>query len=194
MITLVLVRHGQTDWNAEGRWQGQADPPLNEHGKEQARETARHQRELGLAAQYSAALYSSDLRRALETAHIIGAETGLAVISDARLREINLGQWQGMLSTQIQAQYPNEFKQWHTSPLSMRAPGGESIPELAARVLQAVNEMMARHPGQRVGVVSHELPIAVILCRSAGLGLDHLRDLIPPTGAWQQVILKEMLT
>jgi broad specificity phosphatase PhoE len=188
VTTCVLIRHGQTDWNVQGRWQGQADPPLNDRGREQAHHIAEYQSQLGFKA-----LYSSDLRRALETAQIIGAELGLAVTPEPRLREINLGQWQGMLSTDIEAQYPDEFRRWHEQPLSAQPPGGEDILTMAARVLEAFNEIIARHPKQRIGVVSHELPIGVVLCRVAGLGLGHLRDLIPATGAWNAVILEGVL-
>jgi broad specificity phosphatase PhoE len=185
MTTLVLIRHGQTDWNLEGRWQGQADPPLNETGREQARRVAEYQGRLGFAA-----LYSSDLQRAMETAQIIGAEMRLPVILDPRLREINLGKWQGMLSADVQAQYPDEFRTWHESPLGAHPPDGEDIPRLAVRVLEVINEMIARYSKRRVGVVTHELPIAIVLCRSAGLGLEHLREMIPENGTWSEVVLE----
>ena len=181
MTTLFLIRHGQTDWNAEGRWQGQADPSLNEHGREQANRLAQE-----LAHQNLTALYSSDLRRALETAQIIGEGLGLEVIVEPRLREVNLGLWQGILSTDIQAQYPHEFREWHTTPLTVRPPGGEDIQALATRVLNGVNEIIARHPSECVGVVAHEFPIAVVLCRAAGLELARIRELIPVTGSWTQ--------
>jgi len=188
MTTLVLIRHGQTDWNVEGRWQGQADPPLNDRGREQARRVAEYQSQFGFAA-----LYSSDLRRAMETAQIIGAEMGLSVIPEPRLREINLGKWQGMLSANIQAQYPDEFRCWHESPLTAHPPDGEDISTLAVRVLEAINEIIARYPKRRIGLVAHELPIAIVLCRSAGLGLEHLRDMIPENGAWSEVVLEGAL-
>lgn len=140
-----------------------------------------------------AALYSSDLRRALETAQIIAVRIGAPVIPEPRLREIHLGKWQEMLSTDIAAQYPDEFRRWHAAPLAARPPGGEDIPSLAARVLQAVNEILARYPDQRVGIVAHELPIAVIVCRARGLDLRHLRDMIPQTGAWREVIVAGVL-
>jgi broad specificity phosphatase PhoE len=138
-------------------------------------------------------LYSSDLRRAHETARIIAAELKVLVIVEPRLREINLGKWQGMLSTDIQAQYPDAFRRWHESPLSVRPPDGEDIDALAARVLQAVNEIIARHPNRRVVVVAHEFPIAIVLCRSMGLSLEHLREMIPATGTWREVTLTGVL-
>ncbi len=188
MTTIVLIRHGQTDWNVEGRWQGQADPPLNEYGCEQAYQIAEYHRQFGFNA-----LYSSDLRRAMETAQIIGHELGMDVIVEPRLREINLGKWQGMLSADIQAQYPDEFRRWQEQSLSVQPPGGETILALSARVLQAVNEIIGRHPRQRIGVVAHEFPIAVVLCRSAGLELDHLRSMLPQNGAWNEVVLQGRL-
>jgi broad specificity phosphatase PhoE len=161
---------------------------LNEFGREQARRVARDLRGRELAA-----LYSSDLRRALETAQILGARMGLIVVPEPRLREINLGQWQGMLSTDIESRYPDEYRCWQIAPLTARPPGGEDIPTLAARVLAAINEIIARYPDQSVAVVAHELPIAVIVCRSMGLGLDRLRDLVPQTGAWRQVTVTGVL-
>lgn len=180
MIELILIRHGQTQWNLEGRWQGQADPSLNAVGRAQAQQTALELRAAGLDD-----LYSSDLCRAMETATIIGAELGLAVHADARLREINLGRWQGMLSADIEAQYPSEFLRWHTSPLTIRPPDGEDLHALAARVLAAISEIACRHAGQRIGVVAHELSIAVVLAHVRSVDLARLRDLIPETGAWQ---------
>ncbi len=188
MTILVLIRHGQTDWNMIGCWQGQSDPPLNECGRQQASCMAQELRRSSFAA-----LYSSDLRRARETAQIIGEELGLPVIRDSRLREIHLGRWQGMLSAEIEAQYPLEFRLWHDAPLAAQPPGGESIPTLARRVLEAINEIAVRYPDQRIGVVTHELPIAVLRCRTAGLGLEHLRSMIPDTGTWLEIAFQPSL-
>ena len=188
MTSLILIRHGQTDWNASGRWQGQADPPLNDHGRRQALRTAED-----LSGQQPAVLYSSDLRRALETARIVAVKFGLAIVPEPRFREINLGQWQGMLSTEIEDKYPDEFRRWHTAPLSVRPPGGEDIPTLAARVLAAINEIIVRYPDQSVAVVAHEFPITVIVSRSMGLGLENLRDQIQGTGTWRQVTVSGAL-
>jgi len=186
MTRLVLIRHGQTQWNREGRWQGQADPPLSALGREQAQRAAGELR----AAQLDH-LYSSNLRRAMETAQIIGAALGLAVIPEARLREINLGRWQGMLSDDIQAQYPEEYRLWHASPLATRPPEGEDVRTLARRVLEAVSEIVRRHPDQLVGIVAHELPIAVVLAHVGGIDLARLRELIPATGTWREALWED---
>ncbi len=182
MTRLVLIRHGQTEWNATGRWQGQADPPLNEVGREQARATAH-----ALKSQHIDALISSDLRRARETAEIIADALDLRVELDARLREVNLGEWQGLFSDEIRARWPDEMKMWIEQPLATCPPHGESIQELAERVLIAVNDIAARYRDRRVGLVAHELPIAVIVTRASGIPLSQLRAHIPPNAAWREV-------
>ncbi len=113
----ILIRHGQTDWNATGRWQGQANPPLNAVGRAQAQQTAQE-----LIAQNIEVLISSDLTRARETAAIIGASIGVPVNLEPRLREINLGDWQGLYSDDIRARWPDEMRTWLESPLAIRPP------------------------------------------------------------------------
>jgi broad specificity phosphatase PhoE len=181
-LRLTLIRHGQTDWNATGRWQGQADPPLNDAGRAQARQTA-----LELRALKPDALVSSDLCRARETAEIIADVLSLEVILEPRLREVNLGDWQGLYSDEIRARWPDAMKMWIEQPLAALPPNGESIRELADRVLAAVNDIAACYPARRVGLVAHELPIAIIVCTAAGLPLDQLRQHIPPNAAWRAV-------
>lgn len=183
MIThLILIRHGQTDWNAAGRWQGQADPPLNALGRAQAENAARE-----LADRRIAALISSDLRRARETADIIGGQLGLAVTIEPRLREINLGDWQGLYTDEIERRWPREKQQWHDAPLSARPPNGETIEELAARVSAAADDIARQYANRTVGIVAHELPIAVIITRTAGIPLARLRDHVPANAAWREV-------
>ena len=179
---LILIRHGQTDWNATGRWQGQADPPLNGVGRVQARRTA-----LELEAQRIDSLISSDLRRARDTAQIIAALLDLEVTLEPRLREVYLGDWQGLYSDDIRARWPEEMRRWIEEPLAARPPNGESIRELADRVLAAVNDIAARYSGRRVGIVAHELPIAIITTQAGGIRLERLREHIPLNAAWHAV-------
>ena len=181
-MKLILIRHGQTEWNATGRWQGQADPPLNAVGREQAQRTAQE-----LQTQQIEVLISSDLKRARETAEIIAAAFKMEVQLDPRLREINLGDWQGLYSTEIRARWPQEMEEWHDAPLSVRPPHGETIAELADRVLQAVEDIAQHYPQQRMGIVAHELPIAVITTHAAGIPLAQLRQHMPPNAAWREV-------
>jgi broad specificity phosphatase PhoE len=134
VTTLLLVRHGETDWNAEGRLQGHTDRPLNDYGRRQAAELAER-----LADEGADAIYASDLVRARDTAEIIGARLGLPVVIDADLREKNWGNWEGLTGDE---RVRVEFV-------------GESTEEHRERVLRAVHRITGRHPGQRVVVVTH---------------------------------------
>jgi probable phosphoglycerate mutase len=134
--TLVLARHGETDWNREHRLQGWADPPLNALGREQARELA-----LALDGERFDAVYSSDLRRAAETARIVASELGLSsVVEDVSLREVDLGSWSGRLWDEVADQ---------------QRPDGESREQHRERVVAGVLRLAAAHEGQSVLVVSH---------------------------------------
>jgi broad specificity phosphatase PhoE len=135
VTTLLLVRHGETNWNAERRWQGHADVPLNERGREQARALAEQ-----LAGESIDAIYSSDLSRARDTAEIVGARLNVPVVVDADLREIDVGAVEGLTWEEAQA-----FEGWQGEPHELHA----------ARVLAAVNRIAERHPGERILVVTH---------------------------------------
>jgi broad specificity phosphatase PhoE len=174
MTALWLVRHGQTDWNVEGRWHGQADPPLNSTGRAQAQALAAQLNGTGFAA-----LYASDLQRARVTAEIIARRVGLPVTLDVRLREISQGQWEGMLGDNVSEQYPGEWAARVADPVHGRAPGGESVGEVAARVWAAAGDIARTHPAGPVLVVSHGLALATLLCRARGLPLTEARLLIP---------------
>jgi broad specificity phosphatase PhoE len=182
MTELWLVRHGQTDWNMEGRYQGQADMPLNAAGIAQAEAAAAQ-----LAGGSFAALYSSDLQRALRTAEIIAARLGLPVRRDQRLREIHQGQWQGLLVTEIAARYAGEISRFHASPATARAPGGESVGEVAARLWSAADDYARAHPGGKVLVVSHGLALATLIARARGAPLEQVYTLIPENAAPVQI-------
>jgi broad specificity phosphatase PhoE len=124
-----LARHGETDANAEGRVQGTIDPPLNDRGREQARELAREAAPLGVRA-----LYTSQLRRARETADIIGEELGLEPRVDARFAESDRGEWEGRLAAEIREEDPDGWAGSLAAETGFRFPGGESLEEHAARV------------------------------------------------------------
>jgi len=134
VTTVLLARHGETEWNREERYQGHADPPLNETGRAQAQELAE-----SLAVESIEAIYASDLRRAAETAEIVGARLGLPVERKSGLREIDVGSWQGLTKAQI------DGRPWD----------GEAYEHHSERVTQALREVGARHPDGRVLVVSH---------------------------------------
>lgn len=172
---LWLVRHGQTDWNITGRFQGQADPGLNEAGRLQASQLAAR-----LAGRPFDALYSSDLLRARETADRLAAELGLPVRLDARLREVNHGEWDGLLAAEIEARFPLDWSERRRSPLTARPPGGETVLEVADRVQDVAADIARLHPRGEVLVVGHGLTLAVLACLSLGRPLDGVHDRIPP--------------
>ncbi|MEW6502694.1 MAG: histidine phosphatase family protein [Chloroflexota bacterium] len=169
---LWLVRHGQTDWNVEGRYQGQADMPLNDIGIKQACDLAER-----LKGVHFSAIYSSDLKRAFTTAKILAGEKEVRV--DQRLREIHQGEWEGQLFSVIRQRYANFFEIRRENPLESRPPGGESLKEVSERVSSCVNEIASRHPGERVLIVSHGLAIATLVATSRGLPLWEAFELIP---------------
>jgi len=137
--TILLARHGETDWNREGRFQGHADPPLNAAGRAQARELAER-----LASTQFDAVYSSDLARAHETAEIVAASHGVPVVVDAGLREVDVGSWSGLTRAEIAERFPEA--EHHD---------GETREEHLARVLATVERIAHAHPGERVLIVSH---------------------------------------
>jgi broad specificity phosphatase PhoE len=176
MTVLWLIRHGQTDWNVEGRYQGQSDVPLNATGLDQAAALA-----ASLDGQHFDALYSSDLARAYQTAEVIAAHTGLPVQTDPRLREINQGDWQGRTLDEIKGIY-NEGTQARRvtiDPVTARAPGGESVWEVSQRMAQAADDIARRYPAGRVLVVGHGLALATLYCQAENIPLAQVYSRIP---------------
>jgi broad specificity phosphatase PhoE len=160
--TIVLVRHGETDWNRERRYQGHADTPLNEAGRAQARELAET-----LRSEDVSAVYTSPLRRASETARIVAGRLGLEARELEPLREIDVGDWQGLTVDEVRTRFPERADvAWHSG-----WPNGETHDELAARVVPALLELGRRHTGDRVLGVTHAGPIRAAL--SAATGLSH---------------------
>jgi broad specificity phosphatase PhoE len=174
MTRLCLLRHGQTDWNVEGRWQGHADQPLNSIGLEQVAQITRE-----LAANHFAGIYSSDLRRACVMAQAIAQKHNLPVKMDARLREINMGAWEGQLGTDIPALYPLEWADRLNSPRTARPSGGESLVDLSRRVIAAITEYSLLNPQETILIVSHGLSLAVFLCHIQAIPLQQAYDHIP---------------
>lgn len=173
MTTLYLVRHGETDWNVQGRWQGQVDVALNERGRQQAQHSAEMLRSVPLVA-----IYSSDLMRAAETARAIARVNPAPLVLEPRLREIHQGEWQGLLVGEIEARYAEAYYQRRQNPLIVAAPGGETTQQVRERALAAVGDLLARHPQGNVAVVSHGFTLAVLI--------THFRQ-IPYERVWEQV-------
>jgi probable phosphoglycerate mutase len=173
---ILLARHGETDDNAERRVQGSLDPGLNDRGREQARELARSVADEGIAA-----LWSSDLRRAAETAEVAGAELGLDPRLDERLRESDRGRWQGRLLQEIQAEEPEAWAAWMRGGADFRFPDGESLGEHLERTRAALDDVAAG-PLPAL-VVCHGGTIRCALVRRHPRGLDAFQDITVPNGA-----------
>jgi probable phosphoglycerate mutase len=147
---VILIRHGETRWNREGRWQGHADSPLTESGLVQAKALARR-----LSSMDFSALYSSDLGRAQDTASIIARETGHEILFDSRLRERNVGIFQGLTLLEMKDQFPDVFQRYLNHDSEYVIPEGESMNQRFAINIQCVNELAEKHRGQSVVVVTH---------------------------------------
>ncbi|MBA3533924.1 MAG: histidine phosphatase family protein [Ardenticatenales bacterium] len=186
MTTLYLIRHGETEWNVLGRYQGQLDPPLNARGRAQARATAAQLAPLGFDA-----IYSSDLARARETAQPLVEQAGLPLQLDARLREIHQGEWQGILSEQIRAQWPEALAYWQQQPWACSPPGGERLAQVRARLLEAVADMTARYPRGTMAVFTHKLPVALLKIYYQNHAPSAVWSLLPTNGAWEVIEVGE---
>jgi broad specificity phosphatase PhoE len=152
VTTILLARHGETDWNRDNRFQGHADPPLNETGRAQAAELA-----AALADEPLAAAYSSPLRRALETAEIVAGPHRLEPVAVDALREVDVGSWQGLTRSEIEKRFPDQYARW----LEYRQgwDDGETYEEMGARVVAALLELAAAHEGDQILAVSHGGPV-----------------------------------
>ena len=186
MTQLVLIRHGETDWNVDGRYQGQADPSLNARGLAQAERLAEELEQASLEM-----LYTSPLLRARQTAEIIGERLGIPLQIEPRLMEIHQGDWQTRLRAEIEDLYPELFQRWETEPWQATPPEGEHLSEVQRRVDAAIDEILTRHPSQTIGIVSHRIPIALIKVRFQGMEPDIVRTLELPNGYWEKVVVRE---
>jgi len=150
--TLLLARHGETDWNRERRWQGHAEIELNNTGRAQARALAGE-----LALDGAAAVYTSDLSRARETAEIVAEEIGMPVTLDPRLREVDVGEWSGLTWSEVEARFPEGARRRLAGETGWEH--GEAFEAMGDRVTEALLEIAAAHDGDRVLVVTHGGPI-----------------------------------
>lgn len=169
MVRIILVRHGETTWNIEGRYQGQEDTPLSPRGLEQGRLLAEGLRNIPIDR-----CLASPLQRSFQTCRLCADLHNLQVGTDERLLEINHGCWEGVLAADIQRQYPVEFAQWHREPHLVQMPGGgESLEDVRKRARAAFDEYAARYEGETVLVAAHDAVNKAIICDLLGLGMEH---------------------
>lgn len=168
MTRIILVRHGQTEWNREERFRGRAQVPLNETGLIQAEATGRR-----IAAEWRpTAIYSSPLSRAIKTAEVIARYFDLPVQVHPGLTDIDYGQWEGLTPDEVRKLSPKMIDDWFNTPDSTRIPGGETLAHVRARAMETINEIVAHHEGQSIVVVGHTVINRIILLGVLGLSND----------------------
>lgn len=167
MLRLLLVRHGETEWNKLLRYQGHTQTPLSEAGRQQAKALSKR-----LAKEKIDAFYSSDLKRAMETAEIIAAPHQMNVTGRPEFREIKFGAWEGLTYKEIIEKYPQEMGEWQVRPSVTRIPEGEILTEVNERAMAGIEQIKKDHSDQTILLVAHGGVTRVILCSILGISLD----------------------
>jgi len=152
VTTILLARHGETDWNREGRFQGWADPPLNATGRAQAVDLS-----VQLMAEELAAVYSSPLRRAYETAEVVAASRGLEPVTVDALREVDVGSWSGLSRAEIEQRFPEQYARWLDYGQGWE--DGETYEQMVDRVVEALQKLAEARDGERILAVTHGGPM-----------------------------------
>jgi len=168
VTTILLVRHGQSEWNREGRWQGHADPPLSDAGRRQAGELAEKLTDTPLDA-----IYSSDLQRARATAEVVAESHRIPVVVNDALREIDVGEWSGLTSAEIERRYPDGFQRHINGDDGWQQ--GEPHDEMSARIVAAIRDIAAAHPDGQVLCVLHGGVMRALLAYAEGADLRSFR-------------------
>ena len=164
MTRIFLIRHGETEWNNEGRLQGNSNVLLSPEGIHQAQLLAAHAPFHNIDA-----IYSSDLSRAVHTAEILADRFGLSVIKESGFRETNFGEWEGRKLSELALDESDGFERFFTKPERVHPPGGETFLSSQARAMTALEEIVAAHEEQSIIIVSHGSVIRLILCAALGM-------------------------
>jgi len=175
---LIAIRHGETEWNNQGRFQGHMNSALNEQGLAQARALA-----MRLSAERIDLLISSDLGRALQTASVVAMRTGHEIVVEPRLRERRMGIFQGLTAAEVEARYPEEYARFKSRDPDYVIPGGESMRELFARSVACFSELAERYAGSTLAAVTHGGMLAMLYRHVTAMPLDAPRNFaLPNTG------------
>ena len=181
--TLYLVRHGETEWNREGRLQGNGDSPLTENGRRQAAQVREALQSVAIEQ-----AYVSPLKRAVDTMAIIVAERAVELVVCEPLREISLGPWEGKTRDEVAVTHPDQYRAFVEQPDQMQLDGAETFAALQQRVVGELERLFEQHAGERVLVVSHWMAIKVALAYYAGVPLSQLATIEnPANGAYLKV-------
>ncbi|MEW6287432.1 MAG: histidine phosphatase family protein [Chloroflexota bacterium] len=166
MTRVILIRHGQTEWNRVERFRGRADVPLNETGIKQAEATGKRVAEKWKPA----AVYSSPLSRAVKTAEAIAKHFDLTVQIHPGLADIDYGDWQGLSPEEVRERWADVLDKWYNAPHLAKIPNGETLADLRERAMKTVNELAARHAGETILLLGHTVINRIILLGVLGLG------------------------
>jgi broad specificity phosphatase PhoE len=177
-MRVILVRHGQTDWNEERIFRGSIDVELNREGLEQAQIIGRR-----LAGTLLDAIYSSPLSRAAKTAELIASFHDLVVDFREEFTDINFGEWQGLKREAARQRYPEIYRVWEESPDKVRIPGAETLEEVRERITGGLKRILWEHTEGTVVIVSHGLTNKVLLCAVLGMGNAHFWKVKQDNGA-----------
>ena len=183
MTRLYLIRHGATTLSAEDRFAGAVDVPLSDEGRAQAARLGER-----LASTKLGALYASPLSRTVETARLIGAPQGLEPRLDAGLREIAHGHWEGLRRQEVEQRFQAEYEAWEEDPFTFAPAEGETGLAVMARALPVVRDIVQRHPGESVAVVSHKATIRLLLCSLLGIDARGYRDRLDQAPACLNIV------
>jgi len=168
MTRMILIRHGQTEWNRVERFRGRADVPLNDTGLAQAEATGRR-----VAAEWQpVAVYASPLSRAVKTAEAVARHFALPVHAHSGLADIDFGEWQGLTPDEARVRWPEIVEAWYSAPHTAQIPGGETLASLRARAMATVAELATQHGDHTIVLVGHTVINRVILLGVLGLGND----------------------
>ncbi|HEV8306947.1 MAG TPA: histidine phosphatase family protein [Methylomirabilota bacterium] len=179
---VYLIRHGEVERAAEGRFFGHTDVALSATGVLQVEAVARQ-----LALEPIEAVYASDLLRARQSAAPLAGSRGLAPVELGALREMAMGRWEGLTFREIRQREPDVLERWLANFATLPFPDGETLEELQARVMPAFREILGRHPGRRVAVVAHGGTNRVILCDALGMPLGNILRLAQDYASWSVI-------
>jgi broad specificity phosphatase PhoE len=182
MTRIYLVRHGQTEWNRELRFRGRADIPLDENGRKQAGVLADALTDNGISA-----IYTSPLKRSIETARPVAAVFDLKIITMQGFIDINYGEWEGLAYDEVRQRYADLYREWEERPDSVRFPHGESLEEVKRRSFSAFMEVVEKNSGGSILIIPHRVINKVLLCGILGLSNDHFWNIRQDTGCINEI-------
>ena len=186
MTAIILIRHGETDWNREQVFRGRIDVALNEVGLTQARAVQESLKDTEIDG-----IYSSPLSRAFETATIVGDNRNVEVRGEEGLIDIDFGAWQGLSHQKVKEEYKDLYETWLAQPDLVTFPDGESLKEVRIRSMESLEEVIKNNPGKTLALVSHRVVLKVLLCTILGLELSRFWYLRQDTCAINRVEYKD---